>query len=163
MSASASHTSAACFIILASLYGCGSSRPDLTASASAARGDILRTPPPPYIAISPTLDAYKTAVAQHVVAHNPAHTFFGRLPPMLPAIVVLNITVDRTGQVTRVVVQRSRDPDASKVALASLERSGMLPAPQHLIASNMASLTFSETFLFDDAYRFQLRSIAGPQ
>ena len=159
---SASRTSVAC-IILASLYGCGSSRTDLTASASATRGDILRTPPPPYIAISPTLDAYKTAVAQHVVAHNPAHTFFGRLPPMLPAIVVLNITVDRTGQVTRVVVQRSRDPDASKVALASMERSGLLPAPQHLIASNMASLTFSETFLFDDAYRFQLRSIAGPQ
>ena len=82
---------------------------------------------------------------------------------MLPAIVVLNITVDRTGHVTRVVVQRSRDPDASRVALASMERSGMLPVPQHLIAANMASLTFSETFLFDDAYRFQLRSIAGPQ
>jgi len=160
---SASRTSVACIIILASLYGCGSSRTDLTASSSATRGDVLRTPPPPYIAISPTLDAYKTAVAQHVVAHNPAHTFFGRLPPMLPAMVVLNITVDRTGQVTRVVVQRSRDPDASKVALASMERSGMLPVPQHLIASNMASLTFSETFLFDDAYRFQLRSIAGPQ
>jgi protein TonB len=146
---SASRTSVACIFILASLYGCGSSRPDATARAAATRSDILRAPP--YIAISPTLDAYKTAVAQHVVAHNPAHTFFGRLPPMLPAIVVLNITVDRTGQVTRVVVQRSRDPDASKVALASLERSGMLPAPQHLIASNMASLTFSETFLFDDA------------
>ena len=159
---SASRTSVACIIILASLYGCGSSRPDATTRWSATRADILRTPPP-YIAISPTLDAYKTAVAQHVVAHNPAHTFFGRLPPMLPAIVVLNITVDRTGQVTRVVVQRSRDPDASKVALASMERSGMLPVPQHLIASNMASLTFSETFLFDDAYRFQLRSIAGPQ
>lgn len=162
MSASASHTSTACILILASLYGCGSTRPDAASRSSATRGDTLRTPPP-YIAISPTLDAYKTAVAQHVVAHNPAHTFFGRLPTMLPAIVVLNITVDRTGQVTRVVVQRSRDPDASKVALASLERSGMLPAPQHLIASNMASLTFSETFLFDDAYRFQLRSIAGPQ
>jgi protein TonB len=160
---SASRTSAACIIILASLYGCGSFRPDATARLSGTRGDILRSPSPPYVAISPTLDAYKAAVAQHVVAHNPAHTFFGRLPPMLPAIVVLNITVDRTGQVTRVVVQRSRDPDASKVALASLERSGMLPAPQHLIASNMASLTFSETFLFDDAYRFQLRSIAGSQ
>src|SRR4051812_43899837 len=112
---SASRTSAVCFIILASLYGCGSSQPDATTRWSATRSDILRAPPP-YIAISPTLDVYKTAVAQHVVAHNPAHTFFGRLPPMLPAIVVLNITVDRTGQVTRVVVQRSRDADASKVA-----------------------------------------------
>lgn len=110
-----------------------------------------------------TLDAYKAAVAQHVVAHNPAHTFTGRLPPMLPAIVVLNITVDRSGHMTQVVVQRSRDPDASKVALASMERSGTLPPPLHLIAANGHTLTFSETFLFNDAYRFQLRSIAGPQ
>lgn len=82
---------------------------------------------------------------------------------MLPAIVVLNITVDRAGRVTRVVVQRSRDPDASNVALASMERSGVLPAPHRRIDANLPSLTFSETFLFDRDYRFQLRSIAGPQ
>jgi len=123
------------------------------------------TPTPPYShdPNSATLDAYKTAVAQHVIAQNAAHTFTGRLPPMLPAIVVLNITVDRAGRVTRVVVQRSRDPDASKVALASMQRSGLLPAPHDLIAANSPSLTFSETFLFNGDYHFQLRSIAGPQ
>lgn len=141
--------------MLASLYGCGAVRP-----VGVVQG---ATPAPPYIEATPTLAAYKTAVAQHVVAHNPAHTFTGRLPPMLPAIVVLNITVDRTGHVTRLVVQRSRDPDASKVALASMERSGVLPAPHRLITANLPSLTFSETFLFDRDYRFQLRSIAGPQ
>jgi hypothetical protein len=58
---------------------------------------------------------------------------------------------------------RSRDPDASKVALASMARSGDLPAPRRLIAANAPSLTFSETFLFNADYRFQLRSIAAPQ
>jgi protein TonB len=153
--ATAFRTSAVCLLILAGLYGCG------TARTGPTRG--VQATPAPYIEASPTLDAYKTAVAQHVAARNAAHVFSGPLPPMLPAIVVLNITVDRAGRVTRAVVQRSRDPDASKVALASLARSGVLPAPHRLIATSGGSLTFSETFLFDGDYRFQLRSIAGPQ
>jgi protein TonB len=94
---------------------------------------------------------------------NPNQTFSGRLPPMLPAIVVLNITVDKDGQVKDVAVQRSRDPDASRVAVDSLRRSGPLPRPANLMVNNVDSLTFSETFLFNEQYRFQLRSVAGPQ
>ena len=86
---------------------------------------------------SPTLAAYKTEVAQHVVRRNTGHTFAGELPPMLPAIVVLNITVDKNGRMTKVTVQRSRDPDASRVAVASMERSGTLPKlPASLLASS---------------------------
>jgi protein TonB len=62
-----------------------------------------------------------------------------------------------------VEVQRSRDPDAAKVALASMRRSDPLPKPASLLARNTDSLTFSETFLFDSQYRFQLRSLAEPQ
>jgi protein TonB len=113
--------------------------------------------------VSPSLDAYKTEVAHHVLRHNAAHTFSGRLPPMLPAIVVLNITVDKDGRMTDVVVQRSRDPDASRVAVASMARCGTLPRPPQLLADGSDSLTFSETFLFNADYRFQLRSLAGPQ
>jgi protein TonB len=120
-----------------------------------------RTAPAP---ASPALDAYKTEVAEHIVRHNAGHTFSGRLPPMLPAIVVLSITVDKDGRMTNVAVQRSRDPDASKVAVASMERSGTLPRlPASLMAGNGDSLTFSETFLFNSDYHFQLRSLAGPQ
>ncbi|MCS0611014.1 hypothetical protein NX773_22890 [Massilia solisilvae] len=93
---------------------------------------------------------------------NPNQIFSGRLPPMLPAIVVLNITVDKDGQLKDVEVQRSRDPDASRVAVDSMRRSGPLPKPARLLADS-DSLTFSETFLFNDQYRFQLRSVAGPQ
>jgi protein TonB len=42
------------------------------------------------------LDDYKTQVAQHVLQHNPDRSYSGKLPPMLPAIVVLEITVDAT-------------------------------------------------------------------
>lgn len=108
------------------------------------------------------LDAYKTQVAQHVVSHNPDHVYSGTLPPMLPAIVVLQITVDRDGHLTDVEVQRARDTHAAQVALASIRRSEPLPPPERL-AQQTGSLKFSETFLFADEDRFQLRSLAGPQ
>jgi protein TonB len=108
------------------------------------------------------LDDYKLQVARHVIEHNPGHTYTGTLPPLLPAIVVLEITVDRDGQLADVTVQRSRDPDASQVALAALRGSTPLPRP-HQLAQSTGKLTFSETFLFADRERYQLRSLAGPQ
>jgi protein TonB len=107
------------------------------------------------------LDDYKSQVARHVIEHNPERNYTGMLPPLLPAIVVLRITVDRDGQVQDVFVQRSRDPDASAIALDSLRRSAPLPPPQAL-AEGADGVTFSETFLFADSDRFQLRSL-GPQ
>jgi protein TonB len=110
-----------------------------------------------------SVDVYKNDVAEQIMRYNAAHTFSGQLPPMLPAIVVLAITVDRDGKMTKVVVQRSRDNDASKVALASMARSGQLPKPFNLIHGGSQSLTFSETFLFNRDYQFQLRTLAGVQ
>ena len=110
-----------------------------------------------------SVDAYKNEAAAHIVRHNGAHTFSGRLPPMLPAIVVLSITVDSQGRMTRVAVERSRDAEASKVALASMQRTGTLPMPFNLATGPGRSLTFSETFLFNADYRFQLRTLAPVQ
>lgn len=157
-------TSAASILVLAGLCGCGTVQP-VTSSIERAAARIIhpsRTPAPA-AEPSPSLDAYKTQVAYHVMRHNPSHTFSGRLPPMLPAIVVLNITVDKDGELRDVTVQRSRDAEASKVAVDSVRRSGPLPRPEHLLASSSRALTFSETFLFNADYRFQLRSVAGPQ
>jgi protein TonB len=157
-------TRAALLLLLAALGGCSTIQP----VASTIRRIAAAVLPAPRTAApvappSRTLDAYKAEVAQHVMRHNSGQTFSGRLPPMLPAIVVLNITVDEDGELQDVAVQRSRDPDASEVALASIRRSGPLPKPAKLLATHMRALTFSETFLFNDQYRFQLRSLAGPQ
>jgi protein TonB len=108
------------------------------------------------------VDDYKTQVARHVAAHNPERMYSGTLPPILPAIVVLRITVDRDGQLDDVAVLRSRDPEASEIALTSVRRSNPLPAPQQL-AQATGKLMFLETFLFADSDRYQLRSLADPQ
>lgn len=108
-------------------------------------------------------DAYKVEVARHIVQSNLEGTFEGRLPPILPAIVVLRVSVDRDGMLREVVVQRSRNDRASAVALAAIHRAGMLPKPGNLIPGAQDGLEFSETFLFNHDYRFQIRSLAGPQ
>ena len=144
---------------IAGLGGCSGVRTATHAVTSSVE-HIFRPAAPAAPATAPApagLDDYKTQVAHHVADHNPERTYTGILPPMLPAIVVLEITVDRDGQLADVAVQRSRDPDASAIALASVRRSAPLPPPP------TGRLTFSETFLFADSERYQLRSLAGPQ
>jgi protein TonB len=109
------------------------------------------------------VDSYKLDAAAHVMHYNTAHTFSGALPPMLPAVVVLRITVDQTGKLTNIIVQRSRDDEASKVAVASMRRTAYLPMPYNLARGPGRSLTFMETFLFNRDYRFQLRTLAPIQ
>ena len=144
--------------LIAGLSGCSSVR-TATEAVTSSVGHIFHpgTPAAPTAPAPPGLDDYKTQVAHHVADHNPERTYTGILPPMLPAIVVLEITVDRDGQLADVAVQRSRNPDASEIALASVRRSSPLPPPP------TGRLTFSETFLFADSERYQLRSLAGPQ
>lgn len=154
-------------VILAGLSGCSSVETAATTVGSSIERVAERIVHPfsPAPATKPApagLDDYKTQVAQHVVQHDPGHTYAGQLPPLLPAIVVLEITVDKNGQLTKVEVQRSRDPNASQVALAAVRRSTPLPRPQQLALAT-GKLTFSETFLFADRHRYQLRSLAGPQ
>ena len=153
--------------LIAGLSGCSSVMTATTAVASSVghvASAVIRpftsspaTKPPPA-----GLDDYKTQVAQHVLQHNPDRSYSGKLPPMLPAIVVLEITVDENGGLKDVAVQRSRDPDASRIALDSMRRSTPLPPPYQLAQAG-GKLTFSETFLFADSGRYQLRSLAGPQ
>ncbi len=109
------------------------------------------------------IDAYKKDVAYLIVRANPGHTFDGRLPPMLPAIVVVRLSVAPNGALADAVVQRSRDDIASRIALESVKRAGYFPSPCGLTKGSKHPFSFSETFLFNDRYEFQLRSIAGAQ
>lgn len=133
-------------------------RPAAPPAPSAASPNVSS----PSLAPPAGLDDYKTRVAQHVVQHNPGHNYSGILPPLLPAIVVLEITVDRDGQLADVAVQRARDPDAAQTALSAMRRSAPLPPPEQLARAD-GKLKFSETFLFADHERYQLRSLAAPQ
>jgi protein TonB len=143
-------------LMLTGLGGCSGARTVASHIAHPFRPPAPSVPPPA------GLDDYKTLVARHVADRNPEHRYTGTLPSMLPAIVVLEITVDADGHMRDVTVQRSRDAAAAQVALASMRRSAPLPPPRRLAGSG-GTLTFSETFLFADKARYQLRSLANRQ
>src|SRR5471032_729051 len=105
-----------------------------------------------------TIDEYKVLVAQRIAGANTAATFRGVLPAMLPAIVVVEISVDRDGALANVRVRRSRDEQASQVALDAVRLAAPCPRPLHLLKSGH-HLEFSEPVLYDDDYHFQLRSL----
>lgn len=116
------------------------------------------------IQLAASIDAYKALVAQQIMAANGAYTFSGSLPPMLPAIVVLDLSVGPDGELKSVHVHRSRDSEASAAALAAVRRVPTLfPPAAHLMHSRARTFDFSETFLFNEQYRFQLRTLSGPQ
>lgn len=137
--------------------------PPSTAPAPTAPATPAATREAPATSHASRIDSYKTDFAQAVLAANPDRIFSGQLPPMLPAIVVVNISIDAEGNLAKAVVQRSRDSEASQVALASLKRAAPFPRPARLLRSGARVLEFSETFLFNSDYRFQLRTLAGPQ
>lgn len=120
-------------------------------------------PPPTVEVLASTLEQYKQMVAERIVAANQARVFSGRLPPMLPAIVVLDIDIGRDGQLHGVTVHRSRNRQASQVALDAVAQAAPYPGAARLLRAGQHKLSFSETFLFNADYRFQLRTLAGPQ
>lgn len=104
-----------------------------------------------------SLDAYKRQVAQRIVSASP-HVYDGPVQPMLKSIVVLDITIDRLGQLAAVKVRRSNGyRDLENRAIESVRRAAPFAAPPAL--GRGASLNYLETFLFRDDGRFRVRSL----
>jgi protein TonB len=82
-----------------------------------------------------------------------------------PAVVGLRITVDASGRITEMWVQREPEGDdrAAKIAMASMDRAGVLPRPLNLADGPDRSLSYSETLLFNADNQFQLRTLAPIQ
>jgi periplasmic protein TonB len=116
-----------------------------------------------YAARDPMLDQWKHAAAQRIHAANAARLFSGRPHHLLQAVIVVEVAVDSSGRVTRSKILRSPGIGAlDKLALASLKAASPLPAPPSKLVSK-GGLVFSETWLFDNDGRFQLRTLALPQ
>ncbi len=110
-----------------------------------------------------TLDSYKRDVAQRITHNNPAKVYSGRPQALLRSVVVLRYVIDAHGNLVKSDIMRSnRDRETEATALASLRNSAPFPQPAaHLLRHGR--LEMSETWLFNNDGRFQLRTIAEPQ
>jgi protein TonB len=121
------------------------------------------TPTVRLAALDPALENWKRTAAEKVYAVNRTHLFEGRPEHLLRAVIVVEVTVDREGRITRSKILRSPGiASLDSVALGSLKAASPLPAPPSKLVAR-GPLVFSETWLFRKDGRFQLRSLALPQ
>lgn len=110
-----------------------------------------------------TLDGYKRDVALRISEANASKVYTGRPQALLRSVVVVRYAVDARGQLLRSEIMRSnRDRETETIALAALRNAAPFPQPASHLMRN-GRLDVSETWLFNNDGRFQLRTIAQPQ
>jgi periplasmic protein TonB len=120
-------------------------------------------PGPRLAARDPALEQWKRRAAERIHGANSKQLFEGRPHHLLQGVIVVDVTVDKSGQVTRSKIVRS--PGITRldnVVRASLKAASPLPAPPAALAAR-GSVTYSETWLFTDDGRWRLRTLAMPQ
>lgn len=111
----------------------------------------------------PAMEQWKRRAAEQIHTVNKDQLFQGRPHHLLQAVIVIEASVDRAGQVTRSRVVRSPGiKSLDQVALASLKAASPLPPPPTPLVVR-GPLVFSETWLFQNDGRFQVRTLAMPQ
>lgn len=132
------------------------------ADAGAPSGPTVSPEAPLAASVARTLDEYKAEVAHAILHANADATFIGRLPEVLKSVIVLQITVDRGGQPRQVRLLRSNGYEDLEARATQSVRTAALPRPSTSVAG-AGGVTFTETWLFRDDGKFQIRTLAGPQ
>lgn len=110
-----------------------------------------------------TLNAYKVDIAQRISQVSSTQVHIQRPQALLRSVVVLKFSIDGSGNLLRSEIQRSnRDRAAEATALSTLRKAAPFPKPApHLLRQGKVDI--SESWLFNNDGRFQLRSVALPQ
>jgi len=148
------------------LAGCSSGparTPDAPAPETHVRGNKRVDVPETQASGASTVDGYKRDLALRISQRNADKVYPGRPQALLRSVVVLRYAVDASGNLVRSEIMRSnRDRETESTALATLRNSSPFPRPAtHLL--KRGQLEVSETWLFNNDGRFQLRTIAQPQ
>lgn len=111
-----------------------------------------------------TLQEYQKEVATAIVRSSANESFRGKLPPLLRSVVVLQISIDKQGMLPRVTMLRSNGfVELEKSAIAAVYRAAPYPVPGRSLLAGHSSITFTESFLFNNDGRFQVRTVAEQQ
>lgn len=144
--------------VLAILQGC--STPPAPPSSSQAVPAPAVAAPSAAVSLARTPRDYRRDAASHLYALQPGKIYKGRLPPMLYAVGVLNVDIDRRGQVQAIHWQRA--PKHAPEVMAEIEKmvraAAPYPAPQH-----MARVTYTDVWLWHKSGQFQLDTLTEGQ
>jgi periplasmic protein TonB len=150
------------------LGGCSAIDPQRDASPASSQAkpgiaaSITPSPQKPMqpASLASTAKDYRKDAAQHLYALQGSKVFKGRLPPMLYAIGVLNVDIDRQGQIQ--ALKWTRTPQHAPEVVAEIERmvhaAAPFPAPTRL-----GKVTYTDVWLWDKSGRFQLDTLTEGQ
>ena len=104
--------------------------------------------------------AYREDGATHIYGLNSDRVYKGRMPPLLYAVGVLNVEIDRVGRVTRLDWMRA--PRHAPEVIAEIERTvqqaSPFPAPTRL-----GKVVYTDTWLWHKSGKFQLDTLTEGQ
>ncbi|MDQ6638991.1 MAG: energy transducer TonB [Pseudomonadota bacterium] len=113
--------------------------------------------------VSAAVDArtYRIDAARHIYAAYAPRIYKGRLPPLIHGVVVVETTVDASGQPRDIKLIRgpSHAPDVSVAVIEMIRRAGPLPAPKRFAGP----VRFTEIWLVHKDGRFQLDALTEGQ
>ncbi len=104
--------------------------------------------------------AYRQDGASHIYGLNAERIYKGKMPPLLYAVGVLNVEIDRVGRVTRLDWMRA--PRHAPEVIAEIERTirqaSPFPAP-----SRLGKVVYTDTWLWHKSGQFQLDTLTEGQ
>ena len=128
--------------------------PAATAGA-AAPATVTRT-----VSSATTPKAYRYDAARHLYEQNAGRIYKGMLQPNLYAVAVLEVDIDRQGQVASINWRRA--PDHVPEVMAEIIRTVRAAAP-YPIPSRMGRVTYTDIWLWDKSGKFQLDTLTEGQ
>lgn len=103
---------------------------------------------------------YRKDAASHLYGLHAHRIYKGRMPPMLEAVGVLNVDIDKKGDVK--AVKWMRAPQHVPHVMAEIERmvkaAAPYPAPKHL-----SQVTYTDVWLWHKSGQFQLDTLTEGQ
>ena len=132
------------------------------APAHTPDGAAVATAPPPAAKASEAADAkgYRVDGARHLYGVYADRIYQGKLPPLIHAVVVIEVELDAQGRVLNMQFIRvpSHAPDVAQTVRELIQRASPLPAPVR-----MGGVKFVEVWLVDKSGRFQLDTLTEGQ
>lgn len=104
--------------------------------------------------------AYRQDGATHLYGLNAERIYKGKMPPLLYAIGVLNVEIDRVGRVTRLNWMRAprHAPEVVAEIERTVRRASPFPAPTRL-----GKVVYTDTWLWHKSGKFQLDTLTEGQ
>ena len=104
--------------------------------------------------------AYRQDGASHIYGLNANRIYKGKMPPLLYAVGVLNVEIDRIGLVTRLDWIRAprQAPEVMAEIEKTIQRASPFPAPTRL-----GKVVYTDTWLWHKSGQFQLDTLTEGQ